>query len=138
MKTAYHFAATELENIQRYENKIFASLDKGDCIEREMLLEYIQVLNSYCDALDLMEHFSAEQFYYSRALEMLSKYGHPTPDFVNIKTVTLAKYARLLWTLKQYKKSAEILKETIDYILDNRGYYSDDIVNIDFIKKQLP
>lgn len=137
IKTAYHFAATELENIQKYEKQIFSSLDKGDAISGEMLLEYIQVLNSYCDALDLMEHFSAEQFYFERALEMLENYGQASPELVNIKTVTLVKYARLLCTLKQYKKSGELLKETLQYILNNIEYYSDSEVNIEFIKKQL-
>lgn len=138
LKTAFNFAATELEKVQRYESEISESLASGGQVDNDTVIGYAKVINSYCDALDLMENFGKEQALYEKSLDLLSRYGSAHPEQINIKMMTIIKYAQVLWKQKKYKKSGEALRKAVSYMLDNLKDLSSDPIDINFIKRQLP
>lgn len=108
LKTAFNFAATELEKVQRYESEISESLASGGQVDNDIVIGYAKVINSYCDALDLMENFGKEQALYEKSLDLLSRYGSAHPEQINIKMMTIIKYAQVLWKQKNTRNQERL------------------------------
>lgn len=119
IQAAYGLAAAELQKAEKLEQTIRASSEKGKTIDSEVLTDYAKVMNSYCNALDLMENYSKEQQHYEKVIELLSKYREPNPEQFNITMITYVRYAEVLWKQRKFKKSCEALKQSLLFLLTN-------------------
>lgn len=137
LQLAYGFAALELEKAEKLESTIKMALENGDKIDAEILTDYAKVINSYCDALDLMENYKIEQLQYEKVMSLLSKYGEKHPDQLSITMTTYVKYAEVLWSQNKYKQACRALKVAIAFLLNNIDDLNGDDLNKDFIIKKV-
>lgn len=137
LQMTYGFAALELEKAEKLESTIKMALENGDKIDAEILTDYAKVINSYCDALDLMENYKIEQLQYEKVMSLLSKYGEKHPDQLSITMTTYIKYAEVLWSQNKYKQSCRALKVAIAFLLNNIDVLNGDDLNKDFIIKKV-
>lgn len=137
IKAAFSLAAAELEKAQPLEQAIMSSLENGEQIDTEILTDYAKVINSYCNALDLMENYSKEQQQYEKVLDLLSKYSELHPDQFNITMITYIKYAAVLWKQKKFKKSSEVLKLALSFLLTNMNNIELDKIDTNLLTNQI-
>lgn len=137
IQAAYGLAAAELQKAEKLEQTIRAFSDKGKTIDSEVLTDYAKVMNSYCNALDLMENYSKEQQHYEKVIELLSKYRQPNPEQFNITMITYLRYAEVLWKQKKFKKSCEALKQSLLYLLTNLDKPERDKLDTNLLTNQI-
>lgn len=136
-ESAFNYAAAALKMVVKYETLISESLDSESGVDADLLTDYAKVINSYCDALDLMDNYPQEQTQYEKVIKLLTSYGEVHPDQFNITISTYIKYADVLFKQKKYKKSCEALKSAMSILVGNMDNISFTDVDISFINNQL-
>lgn len=137
IQAAFGLAAAELDKAEQLEQAIMSSLENGEQIDTEALTDYAKVINSYCNALDLMENYSKEQQQYEKVINLLSKYSESHPDQFNITMITYIKYATVLWKQKKFKKSSEALKMALSFLLTNMDNIDLDKIDTTLLTNQI-
>lgn len=136
-ETAFGFAASTYKMVAKYEALVSAALESENGLDIDLLTDYAKVVNSYCDALDLMDNYTQEQAQYEKVIQLLATYGDEYPDQFNISIKTYIKYAEVLFKQKKYKKSCEALKCAMSLLVGNMEIISFTDVDITFINNQL-
>ena len=136
-ESAFSYAATAHRMVVKYEALISESLNSETGIDTDLLTDYAKVINSYCDALDLMDNYPQEQTQYEKVIKLLTSYGEEHPEQFNIAITTYIKYADVLFKQKKYKKSCEALKSAMSILVGNMDSISFTDVDINFINNQL-
>lgn len=134
---AFSYAADAHRMVVKYEALLSESMQSENGLDGDLLTDYAKVVNSYCDALDLMDNYPQEQAQYEKVIEMLVNYGEVHPDQFNITITTYIKYAEVLFKQKKYKKSCEALKSAMSFLVGNKDSISFTDVDITFIQNQL-
>ncbi len=137
IQAAFGLAASELAKAEQLEQTIMSSIDRGEEIDVEVLTDYAKVVNSYCNALDLMENYGKEQQQYEKVINLLSMCSETHPDQFNITMITYIKYASVLWKQKKYKKSSEALKLALSFLLVNMDEIDVDDIDTNLLTNQI-
>lgn len=137
IQAAFGLAAAELEKAEPLERAIMSSMENGELIDTDTLTDYAKVINSYCNALDLMENYGKEQRQYEKVIALLSKYSESHPDRFNITMVTYIKYATVLWKQRKFKKSCEALKQALSFLLTNIDNIDPDKIDTNLLTNQI-
>lgn len=136
-ESAYSYAASAQRMVAKYEALISESIDFGNGLDVGLLTDYAKVINSYCDALDLMENYPLEQSQYEKVIRLLSDYGKEHPEQFSITITTYIKYADVLFKQKKYKKSCAALKAAMSILVGNKDSISFTDMDVAFINNQL-
>lgn len=136
-ESAYSYAASSQRMVLRYEAMIAESIGSANGLDISLLTDYAKVINSYCDALDLIENYPLEQSQYEKVIRLLSDYGKEHPEQFSITITTYIKYAEVLFKQKKYKKSCEALKVAMSILVGNKDDISFTDVDVTFITNQL-
>lgn len=136
-ESAYSYAASAQRMVKKYETLISESIDSEKDIDASLLTDYAKVINSYCDALDLIENYPLEQSQYEKVINLLTNYGNKHPEQFNITITTYIKYAEVLFKQKKYKKSCEALKVAMSILVGNKDSISFTDIDVTFINNQL-
>lgn len=137
IQAAFGLAAAELTKAEHLEQTIMSSLENEEPIDTDVFTDYAKVINSYCNALDLMENYGKEQQQYEKVITLLSEYSKSHPDLLNITMITYIKYATVLWKQKKYKKSSEALKLALAFLLTNLDKIDLDKIDTDLLTNQI-
>ena len=136
-ETAFRYAATTHRMVVKYEAIISQSLESEVGLDTELLTDYAKVINSYCDALDLLDNYPQEQAQYEKVIDLLTHYGEAHPDQFSITITTYIKYANVLFKQKKYKRSCDALKAAMSLLVGNMDSISFSEIDINFIQNQL-
>lgn len=136
-ESAFNYAASAQRMVAKYEALISESIDSDAGLDAGLLTDYAKVINTYCDALDLIENYPLEQSQYEKVIKLLAEYGEEHPEQFNITITTYIKYADVLFKQKKYKKSCEALKVAMSILVGNKDDISFTDVDITFINNQL-
>ena len=136
-ESAFSYAAATHKMVIKYEALISESLDSETGLDIDLLTDYAKVINSYCDALDLMDNYPQEQMQYEKVIKLLSSYGEEHPEQFNVTITTYIKYAGVLFKQKKYKKSCEALKSAMSILVGNIDSISFNEIDINYINNQL-
>ena len=136
-EAAFGFAAATYKMVTRYEGLIAESLETEKGVDTDLLIDYAKVINSYCDALDLLENYPQEQAQYEKVISLLTRYGNEHPEQFSITITTFIKYADVLFRQKKYKKSCEALKSAMSVLVGNKDSITFTNADITFINNQL-
>ncbi len=136
-ESAFSYAASAHRMVVKYEALISESLNSETGLDFDLLTDYAKVINSYCDALDLMDNYTQEQTQYEKVIKLIANYGEEHPEQFNITITTYIKYADVLFKQKKYKKSCEALKSAISILVGNMNSISFTDMDINFINNQL-
>lgn len=134
---ALGYAAGELQKVEKIENDIINAIDNEQQLDMDVLIDYAKVINSYCDALDIMENYGTEQAEYEKVITMLSLYGESHPCQMNVTIMTYLKYAGVLWKQKKFKKSCEALKTAISFLLNHLDEIDGKELDTQFLTNQI-
>jgi len=136
-ETAFGFAASTYKMVAKYEVLVSEALKSENGLYIDLLTDYAKVVNSYCDALDLMDNYTQEQAQYEKVIKLIANYGEEHPEQFNITITTYIKYADVLFKQKKYKKSCEALKSAMSILVGNMDSISFTDMDINFINNQL-
>ncbi len=136
-ESAFSYAAAAHRMVVKYEALISESRDSEMGLDTDLLTDYAKVINSYCDALDLMDNYTQEQTQYEKVIRLLASYGEEHPKQFNITITTYIKYADVLFKQKKYKKSCEALKSAMSLLVGNLDNISFTEMDINYINNQL-
>lgn len=136
-ETAFGFAASTYKMVAKYEALVSEALRSENGLDIDLLTDYAKVVNSYCDALDLIDNYTQEQVQYEKVIKLLATYGDEHPEQFNISIKTYIKYAEVLFKQKKYKKSCEALKCAMSLLVENMESISFTDMDINFINNQL-
>ena len=136
-ESAFGFAAATYKMVTHYEGLIAESLEADKGIDIDLLIDYAKVINSYCDALDLLENYPQEQVQYEKVIGLLTRYGNEHPEQFGIMITTFIKYADVLFRQKKYRRSCEALKSAMSTLVGNKDSITFTDAEITFINNQL-